>query len=342
MDDAVMFLGAGFSYVAGLPLTSQLFEMAEIPQGCSHTARRQYEEVQTAWRIWKARHPECTAEEWLLVLWESHDALLGTTFENAIRFAAARLVPVEMNKDQLYYYGITTSVECEVHRRFWQHFLSPKFGIRHVLTTNYDILAEQGMRHSYSKERTAPICHYGGLPWGQHVRKLVDITERRRTPSGLWESKAEVVMLGHEVCLYKLHGSLNWAREPHGRKVHDDLRAAFRVDPRKGQMLIVPPIPEKKRPDWLASVWEDGERALSQSGEWIVCGYSLPPYDHAIRAMLSRAANQVGHVRIWLLDPYSEDLRNRWRELGSSVREVVCLPGLPEALDSPVWETFAD
>ena len=50
-------LGAGFSFVAGLPLTNELFEVSDIPRATSIKARRQHEDVINAYRTWKKDNP---------------------------------------------------------------------------------------------------------------------------------------------------------------------------------------------------------------------------------------------------------------------------------------------
>jgi hypothetical protein len=50
---ATAILGAGFSSVAGLPLTKDLFE--ELPLAKSERARKEYEEVFAAWSSWKRK-----------------------------------------------------------------------------------------------------------------------------------------------------------------------------------------------------------------------------------------------------------------------------------------------
>ena len=67
-----------------------------------------------------------------------------------------------------------------------------------------------------------PVFYYGGHPYNQHVQKMI-----RLSGAG---PRSVAVPLGHQVPIYKLHGSINWAWEPHSEtlKVHDDVRAAFR------------------------------------------------------------------------------------------------------------------
>lgn len=129
--------------------------------------------------------------------------------------------------------------------------------------------------------------------------------------------------------VYKLHGSLSWARSVSGLELYQDMRPAFR---RGGDAAIVPPIPEKEVPEWLRPIWKEAELKLSQADCWIVCGYSLPEYDTAVHEMLRRAS-EPKMQEVFLLDPDSEDLRDRYRQIAPDA-EVHCLPGLPEGLQA--------
>ena len=189
---------------------------------------------------------------------------------------------------------------------------------------NYDLLAEQGLRDEYTEERLAPICYYGGWPYVQYVRVMKDLAPPR------WEE----VRLGEEIILHKMHGSLNWAREPHGLKIHDDVRAAFRVDASKGQILVVPPIPEKLMPPELYNVWQSAEEHLANSDVWLVCGYSLPEYDEALREFFSRTAKHSRAKHLIICDPEAEAVAGRWRDVFEVAPEVHKMPGLPGCLNS--------
>ncbi|MBV8858475.1 MAG: hypothetical protein JOZ02_16195 [Acidobacteria bacterium] len=324
---ASVILGAGFSYVAGLPLTKDLFETSILPSTKSDKAKRNHEEVMAAWKVWKKENPEGNAEQWLRLLYENRGfALLGTTWENALNFAMARLVKLPPGRNAAYYHGITTCIDNEVHKDFWEK-IRGAFTLKYVVSMNYDILAEQGLKCQYSKERVAPICYYGGFQWQQVVKKMTDVTKHRY----------ENVELGHEVALFKMHGSINWAFEPHGFKIHDDVRAAFRVDQKLGEVAIIPPLPEKDVPDWLINVWKQAEESLSHSQVWIICGYSLPDYDVALKNFFKRAADKTFGLRLYILDPFSSDLAGKWENIAPVGTVIKKLPGLPEGLENQYW-----
>jgi hypothetical protein len=104
--------------------------------------------------------------------------------------------------------------------------------------------------------------------------------------------------------LFKLHSSLNWALETGVLSLYQDNRPAFRHG---SDAQIVPPILEKEVPPWLAGVWNGARQALALCPTWIVCGYSLPLYDHAITQLFSDAAAVGTVARITLLDSERRD-----------------------------------
>lgn len=322
---ASAILGAGFSSVAGLPLTKDLFD--ELPIAKSKRAQREYQEVLTAWSWWKENNPDGNAELWLRSLYDNRwFSTLGTTWENALDFAMARLVKIGVGTKAAYFHGICTSSDNEIHKTFWKT-LRKKFVLKQVITMNYDILAEQGLRDEYTKERRPPICYYGGFPYQQVVKKV-------KNPA---THDYENVELGHEITLFKMHGSINWADEPHGFKIHDDVRAAFRVERKRGSVAIIPPLPGKEIPSWLESVWKQAEEALASSQVWIVCGYSLPDYDEALKEFFKRAAHKTSSLRIYILDPGSEQLVQRWKNITPFTTNIRGLPGLPIGLEEKYW-----
>ena len=61
--------------------------------------------------------------------------------------------------------------------------------------------------------------------------------------------------------VYKLHGSLNWEIVGNELRVHSDYRVVFR---RNGVAALVPPLPEKMMPAWLAAIWAEAAQALTK------------------------------------------------------------------------------
>jgi len=132
------------------------------------------------------------------------------------------------------------------------------------------------------------------------------------------------VMTG-SVPIFKLHGSLNWSLSKGVFSVYQDVRPVYRHG---GTTAIIPPVPEKLTPRWLASVWADAAASLRQANVWVICGYSLPPYDTEVAGLISRSGAGRSLV-IFILDPQCDLIRTR---LGVVVphAKIICLPGLPD------------
>lgn len=330
---ATVILGAGFSYCAGLPLTSQLFETDELPPCSKGKDQERMSRVQTAYRRWKVSNASRGAEQWLQELYLDRDGLTellhGTSWFDAVQFALRRLTGLKA-ASRPYYYGISRFHVGAVHQAFWEK-LETSFRINVVVSMNYDILVERAL-HSRGGDRTAPRFRaprfrYGGFPYRQSVKKWNDISDGKT-------GYADVV-LGNEFSIYKMHGSLNWAFEPHSQdmKIHDDVRAVFRKE-NAGEIAIIPPIPEKEMPERFRTVWRGAEEALLKSDIWIVCGYSRPEYDRALDELFDRCASNCVVAKVVLLDPCSTEHVERWSTSdGSRVLDIVARPGLPGCLE---------
>ena len=185
-----------------------------------------------------------------------------------------------------------------------------------VVTTNYDLLIERSLRHRQMKRPPLPGFHYAGLP-----KSVVALGQAE--PWTVYDRRDRISLTGR-IPLAKLHGSLNWAASATGSiTLYQDTRAAFRQG---GTAAIVPPIPEKVPPAWLSPIWMAASKLLAGTEIWIVVGYSLPEYDHAIRELLISSAEH--HLStIELHDPYADQLKTRWESLLPSVN-ILCFPGI--------------
>ncbi len=277
--------------------------------------------------------PDAT-EGWLLRLWEDRgDPLarmrLGTTWYDALQFALRRLSQArDANKHQ-YYYGVSRPEAHPVHQEFWDR-MERTFELLGVVTTNYDILAERAL-HEHVAGQSKPRFYYGGFQYHQIVKKMVDVSARG-------SAKSIDFPLGTTIPIYKLHGSLNWAWEPHSQtlKIHDDVRAIFRKEG-AGIPAVIPPIPEKQMPEDFSQIWAEAHRTLTAADVWVVCGYSLPEYDVALRGFFE-SAQRASDVRCVLVcAPNSADLLDRWTRPNRRgvLPEVRALPGLPDASSLP-------
>lgn len=326
---AAVVLGSGFSHAAGLPLVRQVFEADHVRFKRPDTkAAEYYEKVREAWRKWKVGNPDKNAEQWLKFLHESSsDMIVGIGFRDATNCLLASLVLLKSTAPMAaYVHGITKSIECVAHQQFWQ-FVRKQFAVTSVVTLNYDILAERGLRGRYDRRRRTPLFYYGGLPRPQVVKRVRDPRRGKFIP----------VELTGDIPLFKLHGSLNWDSKGRDLIIHEDVRAACRISSRAGQAAIIAPLPEKEMPRWLTPVWDKARESLAEVETWVVCGYSLPDYDVALRKFFSDAGEKVENLRVFLLDPQSAELAYRWTAILRSSVEVIPLPGIPEALDDSVW-----
>lgn len=321
-----MILGAGFSHISGLPLTKDLL-IGPLPATRGPKDKQRMSSVQGAFLDWASTNPGAGTEQWLREMYDLRDDPMmlmsqGTEWGDIMQYILRRLTPLPRGGHGAYYYGVSRYSAHPIHEQFWSQIsvAADHFGI---ITTNYDILAERAL-HRQTTNGSKPLFYYGGLPYGLHVRKMTDLA----AAPGL---KHEDFPLGDEIPIYKLHGSINWAFEPHSfsMKVHDDVRAAFRQTG-GGVPAIVPPVEEKELDQDFSAIWAASRKELSRADHWVVCGYSLPPYDVALCDHFHTAARQGPPKRVSILDPYSASLADRWKLANTC--HVEALDGLPEGL----------
>ena len=225
-------------------------------------------------------------------------------------------VPVVRN---IRYSGrLTREVQSLGLVRFWDIVCTSD--LRAIVTTNYDLLAERGLRHRALKRRFRPGFHYGGFPKPQRLKGLAQpwtVLDQQR-----------IVVLDSGVPLFKLHGSLNWSLEGGERLMYQDMRSAFR---RGGDALISPPTTEKETPEWLSAVWGNASSYLSMCERWIVCGYSLPAYDIALRELFGQSSSAAREICV--IDPCAALLTERWQQVAPGAR-IFKFDGLPSGLQA--------
>jgi hypothetical protein len=234
---------------------------------------------------------------------------VGADWDDIIQYILRRLSRPKNADAGPYYYGITRYQADTLHRRFWDALLGK--GVSRdqtlaVVTLNYDILPERALHRREPPGKTFPLFYYGGFQFNQIVHKMINVA----APPG---KKHEIVQLGHDVPVYKLHGSMNWAWEPHTQtlKIHDDVRAAFRSGNR-GVPAIIPPVEEKEMTREFTAIWAEAEKALGRAERWVVCGYSMPTYDVAVCDLMERSAAVGPTKTVMLIDPMSSELQPRW------------------------------
>lgn len=325
MSSACCIIGAGYSFVGGLPLTKDLFN-----SGVAVVSKQATLRYQTIWQDydqWRGKNPSRNPEEYLADLYEGRGSESGFLFSDSLFPLAVELVAAVLATPRGYdvrpvnpRYGVRITLPswCYEHEVFWR-CVTEVFQDVMVVTTNYDLLIERSLRHKPMKRKFGTGCYYGGLKRPQVLRGTA-------MPFSVTKPQ-ELVELRGSIPIYKLHGSLNWALSSGGLELYQDMRPAFRHG---GDAAIVPPIPEKAVPEWLVPIWEEAERKLSQTDCWIVCGYSLPDYDTAIRGMLKRAS-EPNPRKVFILDPNSAALHSVYKQNMQRV-EIYCLEGLPEGV----------
>jgi NAD-dependent SIR2 family protein deacetylase len=188
-----------------------------------------------------------------------------------------------------------------------------------IITTNYDVAIEKRLYARLDVQEIPDLIDFG-LSW-----RAVD-TPGHDTAQGRPSSP----LLG----LYKLHGSLDWLRCPLCDHIYiDPARTIFRGEGREGparriascvcgyrplrHIIVAPSMVRDVRNPNLLTIWHSALEALRTAEEWIVIGYSMPPEDVAIRAMLLRAhrgREKPPRVRLVELGQ-KEEVENRYRLL---------------------------
>ena len=244
-------------------------------------------------------------------------------WRNAVELLAATLATPRgvdrVSASPRYVGRVTYPVRNGTHDRFWDVVLSMT-NLRGVVTTNYDTLAERGLRHRPMKRPLRPGFYYGGFPRAQILQGAASPFAR--------PNRERYIALAGSVPVFKLHGSLNWSASPAGIKMYQDVRPAFR---RGGDALIVPPLPQEELAPWLSPIWEEAGKALEGAALWIVVGYSLPSYDTGVRTLLAGVGG-ARQLSIVMLDPSASELTERWLEVIPQAR-VFALAGLPSGVD---------
>jgi hypothetical protein len=304
-----VFLGAGFSAAAGVPLASQLFDA--MPEVDGVTREHLVQRVLDNWRRWSAVRGGAP-EEYLASLQEGggrewQDAQWYVGLVIALRMGRVERVGMRFKITR---HNLDRTTGVEAHELFWTTIFRRTSEVS-VVTTNYDVLPERGIRPRPRPRVCRPGFHYGegseqleggGYPSYAHIQRI---------------------KVSGSVPILKLHGSVSWSYRS-GLLVHyHDCRPAIR-----GDAAIVAPVTTKALPPFLEPVWEHARKALRSSSTWVVVGYSLPAYDQMVRHLLADSA--ISSLRVHVFDP-DESVATRFGDLLGAGR-VIPHPGLPEGL----------
>lgn len=279
-----ILLGAGYSYVGGVPLASQLFDRKPLVDRI--TRRNLVEGVQAGWVSWHEQN-EGAPEQYLAFLENRHDKQWTDAIWYVgliIALATSRVERVGRNPT-ITRHNIDRTTQVPVLEEFWSTIFRRTEDIN-VVTTNYDILAERGLRHEPRPRVPRPGFNYGEGP---------EILAGGGYPS---YSHIQRISVEGRVPLLKLHGSVSWGFRDRKLVKYHDCRPAVRGDP-----AIVAPVTSKKIPTWLEATWDLASHALSKSDVWIVVGYSLPNYDLLVRELLRSSGSHSPQIRVFDPNP---------------------------------------
>jgi hypothetical protein len=175
----------------------------------------------------------------------------------------------------------------------WIHRTCRRGRFVSVISTNYDFALERSLL-SRIPSRQLPGAVDFGLSW-RHADGA-----GARSGREAWPRPARP-----RLAVLKLHGALNWLRCPlcehvvihpsepifrEGQGPHADswLTCSCGFAPLR-HVLVAPSMVRDVRDPNLLALWQSALEALRTAGDWIIVGYSLPPQDVEIRAMLLRA-----------------------------------------------------
>lgn len=290
----VLVLGAGFSKAAGSPLANQLFDVA--PLAASRRADSAIKLVMSSYEDWRHDNPGAATEAFVTHVWNTSGLFPGT---GALWTALVYFLSLRTSQDFARFYAY----ECKVSRSgdniFSAHvgaahdaFWSAVFGTvgmdapLAVVTTNWDIWIERGLRPRRVPRRHRPGFHYGDGPEGLVAGSAHPRSEYRGNP-----------VISGTVPLLKLHGSLSWALVGQSLQKYGDLRPGFR-----GDAAIIPPVRGADIPTWLQPTWERAEDVLRRAHLVVVAGYSFPDYDPEVRELFERTLGSRP-IPIHIFDP---------------------------------------
>ena len=303
-----VILGAGFSAVADVPLARHLLD--HRPDVDRVIRKKLVDRVVRRWDAWHSRTSGAT-EEYLARLasisqreWRDAVWFVGLT----VALQMGQVEAVGGNPTITRHNLNRTSVP--ILERFWTTLFRTQTDVS-VITTNFDVVAERGLRHVPRPLVPRPGFHYGfgpedlaggGYPSYSHIQKIR--------------------VAGH-VPLLKLHGSVSWSVQGGELVKYHDCRPAIR-----GDAAIVAPIVGKTVPAYLERTWAVAKTHLGRARTWIVVGYSLPHYDQLVRSLLLEATAPDTTIHVFDPDPA---VASRFREhLRLDVRSY---PGLPDGID---------
>lgn len=307
MNNAVLFLGAGFSVPAGLPSVADLFTPIEFAH--SEKAIQDIDTILNAYQKWRLDNPSLHTEEFISDLYRN---FLNPEFGKPLLWPSlVRFLGYKLAYPFARFYGrgsrssdnIFEAKIASDHKLWWEHIFSTTENKFTVITTNWDIMIERALRPTPTKRRPIrPGFHYGNGAEMLKATSAYPNSKYRENP-----------LINGLVPLLKLHGSLNWAVE-HGLLVkYGDLRPAFR-----GDAAIIPPLKTKFIPEWASAIWKNASTNLQEADLVLIVGYSFPEYDTRILDLFDQAIKN-SPKQIHVFDPNAQKiiarLEQRWKHI---------------------------
>lgn len=200
-----------------------------------------------------------------------------------------------------------------------------------IVSTNYDTLIDAQIFEkinvdTFAKDGTSPLSELVdfGFSWREHStgKFLPEIHHPPKSPA---------------VRIFKLHGSLSWLKCPLCGFIYVNTTGGIYSQAFRGEaidynntcicghgpvraVIVAPSMVRSIQEPNLLTVWRSAVEAMRTADEWIIGGYSLPPEDIAIRAILLRAFHGRGRQsqppRIRVVQPEQDStLEGRYRLL---------------------------
>ena len=367
--DIVLFLGAGFSWEAGLPtMVGFGDESRQELENLRHLDRNIRPTLVHAGEVFEHFQQFCMGaenivsvnvdnmEELFCVAEAMHEAnVLTVDLDNKSYSVDELLKQIRLWLWKIYHQcpPLNLKPKREIRRDGYEYLVALLGGNNlasrlTVLTTNYDLLLEY-------------FC------WEGNVRCAYPFEEGIAVPvSVLGEGKTDSYVScecgSEQALLCKLHGSINFFHTNNGLGVAGDIASPgqaigkstapssprpfiFMVDAFWGLQqqygsdltpAIIPPTYAKLQKDeWLRATWASAFDALQNARLIVFIGYSMPETDGFLKAMIRGAmAKRKGHLpppHIVVVDP-CPNVHKRYAELFSGMNVVSLKCGFTEAL----------
>src|SRR5579871_6461906 len=133
------FLGAGYSFISGVPLARGLLRADAL--AFSERSYKRFAALREHYEEWQERHPTDYPEQYLGCLYTSVLPGNPPPWNWAVEYVSAVIAsagtpPASMNRNPRYSNRLNRPSRCAVHRRFWSAVVNAAGAVA-VLTTNY-------------------------------------------------------------------------------------------------------------------------------------------------------------------------------------------------------------